>query len=564
MLPSIFMASVAAAASVLAHPGPPPPGRSEATTAYATRVVDANLMGVTVSNYGFVGNNFVTRAASMEYPLGDGFEHLVLGGLWIGAQAVDAGGAFTGVATACLDMAQGASTAPATEYTPSSVGIAARSSRPASPYYDPAAISDLDLVSTFDDLTPKRATANAENHRPMGLLVRQENYAWNLDRLAHVLFFRFVIKTTGPTLTGLQVGLYTELASGPKNLYSSWPPTTVSGPGSWFGKAWLLYDAQRLLREHYCTALPVPDGCNLGFVPYWAGVELLTSPDATAGQAVTLAAWQWSPLNVARDQDLERYALMGAGTIADLTLPELMPQTGDPVEVLSLGPFASLAAGDSIVVGFALVGGADVADIQENAAVAQRAWDSGFTDLPTPVQLSLVGVDARPGRVAIAWQSPEPGIACTVERLAPGEDWAEIARLTANGTGRIALEDRTVLAGTRYGYRALVVEDGAPVVLDEVWVDVPGEARFALHGWSPNPSSGVRARVSFSLAHEGHAMLELLDVGGRRLHVQDLDGLGPGRHMIELDAMHPLGSGVYFLRLTQDGRTATRRVAVVQ
>jgi hypothetical protein len=70
--------------------------------------------------------------------------------------------------------------------------------------------------------------------------------------------------------------------------------------------------------------------------------------------------------------------------------------------------------------------------------------------------------------------------------------------------------------------------------------------------------------VGFSLASEARAMLELLDVGGRRVHVQDLDGLGPGRHVIELDTTHPLGSGVYFLRLTQDGRTATRRVAVVQ
>ena len=565
MLASTLIATVVAAASVLPHDGPPPVVRGEATAAYATQVLGANLMGVTVSNYGFVGNNFASRAASMEYPLGGGFEHLVLGGLWIGAQAVDADGAFTGVATACLDMGIGGSSALATEYTPSSPGIASRSRLPSSPLYDPAAISDLDLISAFDDLTPKRATSNPEQHRPMGLLVRQENYAWNLDRLAHVLFFRFVIKTTGPTLTGLQIGLNTDLASGPKNLYSAWPPTSGSGPGTWYGKAWLQYDdAQMLLREHYCAALPVPNGCNLGFVPYWAGVKLLTPPDAALGQAVTLAAWEWSPGNLARDQDVERYALMGAGTIADLTRPELMPQSGDPVEVLSVGPFASLAAGDSIVVGFALVGGADVADIQENAAAAQRAWDSGFTDPPTPVQLSLVSVDARPGRVAIAWQSPEPGIGCAVERLAPGGDWAEIARLTADGTGRIALEDRSVLAGTRYGYRALVVENGAPTVLDEVWVDVPGEARFALHGWSPNPSSGVRARVSLSLAHEGHAMLELLDVGGRRVHVQDLDGLGPGRHMIELDAMHPLGSGVYFLRLTQDGRAATRRVTVVQ
>src|SRR6185436_1023754 len=108
-----------------------------------------------------------------------------------------------------------------------------------------------------------------------------------------------------------------------------------------------------------------------------------------------------------------------------------MPQSGDPVEVLSVGPFASLAPGDSLVVGFALVGGSDVADIQDNARAAQQAWDSGFTDLPTPVQLSRVSSEAEPGRVAIVWQGPEAGMACTIERRAPGQEWAWRASLAA-------------------------------------------------------------------------------------------------------------------------------------
>ncbi len=556
--------AVVAAASGAPNHEPAAPARVQADPIPVVRVSDANLMGVAVTNYGSIGNNFITRSPSMEYPLGSGYEHLVLGGLWIGAHSADAAGAFTGVTVGCYDYSLGSPSAAVSEFSPVSPTVSARSRLPSSPLFDPAAVSDLDLIAEYDDLTP-RITASGEVHRPLRLRVSQRTFAWTAGRLSHVLFFRFVITTAGPTLTGLRVGLYTELASGSKNLYATWPPSSSGGPGSWFRKAWLQYDdALALLREHYCAALPVPAGCNLGLVPDWAGVKLLTPPNGTLGQQVTLAAWEWSPGNPSRDEDVERYSLMGAGTIADLTQPELMPQSGDPVEVLSVGPFASLAAGDSIVVGFALVGGADVADIQENARAAQSAWDSGFTDLPTPVLLSLVSVDARPGRVAIAWQNPEPGVACTVERHAPDADWAEIARLTADGTGRIALEDRDVLAGTRYGYRVLIVEEGAPVVLDEVWVNVPGEARLALHGWSPNPSSGVRARVALSLASEAHATLELLDIGGRRVHLQDLDGLGPGRHEIDLDTTPPLGSGVYFLRLVQDGRAATRRVAVVQ
>ena len=55
---------------------------------YVFRVTDSNLMGITVTNYGFIGNNFFSRTPSMEYPLGTGYEHLVRGGLWVGARAV--------------------------------------------------------------------------------------------------------------------------------------------------------------------------------------------------------------------------------------------------------------------------------------------------------------------------------------------------------------------------------------------------------------------------------------------------------------------------------------------
>jgi len=100
---------------------------SPALILYRVRVADGNLMGVTVTNYGFVGNDFVSRSPSMEYPLGTGYEHLVNGGLWIGAHSSDANGAFTGVTTGCLDIAQGMNSATVTEFTPSGDAIAVRS-----------------------------------------------------------------------------------------------------------------------------------------------------------------------------------------------------------------------------------------------------------------------------------------------------------------------------------------------------------------------------------------------------------------------------------------------------
>ena len=63
--------------------GPADPVAVQATQAdsirYSIRVTDDNLMGITITNYGFVGNNFTSRSPSLEYPLGSGFEHMVRG-----------------------------------------------------------------------------------------------------------------------------------------------------------------------------------------------------------------------------------------------------------------------------------------------------------------------------------------------------------------------------------------------------------------------------------------------------------------------------------------------------
>jgi hypothetical protein len=236
--------------------------------------------------------------------------------------------------------------------------------------------------------------------------VRASALSWVSGGLSDFVVLRFTIINLGAApLTGAWVGLWTELASGDKNSYTCWPPSTSCGTtGGWFYKKWLQYDAsRRLVREHYCAALPVPDGCILSRVPAWMGVQLLSHP--AAGQHVTLAAWPYAPGSELRALDTQRYALMSAGTIQDLGWPELMPQSGDPVEMLALGPFGDIAAGDSITADFALVGGGEVADIQAHADSAQAFYDNGFgagslvgVGAPVAPGFSLAGAQPNPGR----------------------------------------------------------------------------------------------------------------------------------------------------------------------
>jgi hypothetical protein len=123
--------------------------------------MDGNLLGVTVTNYGFVGNNFISRAPSLEYPLGAGYEHLVRGGLWIGGIARDENGEFVGVTTATTDGSQGSGSQGATEYTPGGNSILFRSSLITNDNYSPDAVSELDAISTFSDRPPSAPTTTA-------------------------------------------------------------------------------------------------------------------------------------------------------------------------------------------------------------------------------------------------------------------------------------------------------------------------------------------------------------------------------------------------------------------
>jgi hypothetical protein len=564
---TILLGIPSASASAGPTPARDPLTTTQASSAsFATRIHDATFVGATITNFGFLGNNFYRRDASLEYPKGSGYEHLDRGGLWVGAQAVDGNGAFDGVSTAVLDGSPGLHPMNSTEFTPTDLQILVRSNVPGSPYYSPQARSELDFIGSFSDV-PARNAPNSDPSRPLNILVRHEVFGWSFGGLQHSLFLRYVIRNQGnAALTNLWAGLYTEFASGCKKCYVNWPPSArdPSGEGGWFGKAWIQYDdSLRLLREHYCSNLPVPGGCNLSHVPAWMGVKLLgVSPGslADADKHVTLAAWSWSPGNFFRDEDFERYAIMSTGLIQALNGDSLQPVTGDPVELLAAGPFASLAPGDSVIVDFALVGGTEVADLQGNARLAQEFYDSGF-DISVPVEASLVSADTEPGVVRLRWYAPHAaGGRWTVARAGEDAAWRALGEVAADGSDHVGFEDRDVKAGQRYGYRLETPEGAA---FGETWVDVPGAAGFALLGVRPQPAGPGDLKIAFSLAEAGPVRLELFDAGGRCVRSRELGTLESGSHLVGLERGTRIGAGIYFARLTQGVRSASLRVVVL-
>ena len=93
-------------------------------------------------------------------------------------------------------------------------------------------------------------------------------------------------------------------------------------------------------------------------------------------------------------------------------------------------------------------------------------------------------------------------------------------------------------------------------------VDADGPLAFGLERVRPNPTTSRNLTVSFALASDAPARVELLDVAGRVMASREL--AGAGRRTLDLAAGTHLAPGLYLVRLSQGGQHRTERVAVVE
>ena len=253
--PVIVLKAVALSGLVLALPGaswaaerarvPAPAQAAADTSVFDQLIATGSRVHMTVTNYGFYGNNFFSRAASLEYPSNRGYEHLVRGGLWIGAKAQDDVGEFNGVTTGTVDAAQGPTSPQSTEFTPGAK-ILLRSKLLNSPYSSRESVSELDAVSDFNDYTPKTAANNQERHRPLRVAVRHENYQWSFGLFQHCLFFHITVRNSGAvtwtslrtvrrTVACIEVSIAVPHTS--PSPWAAWPsPSENSAPGAETGR----------------------------------------------------------------------------------------------------------------------------------------------------------------------------------------------------------------------------------------------------------------------------------------------------------------------------------------
>ena len=402
----------ATAALLLASLHHPRPARAADADAplYDLVLSDANRVGLTVTNYGFFGNGFISRSPSFEFPLGSGFEHMSRAGLWVGAIALTESTQFTGVTSGISDAAQGTGGQSETEFTPADGGIVQYSRIQNHRHYSPRALSDLDLVCRYRDRPGRpHSGAQREDHVPLGIRVDQRTLAFSLQAADGFVVTQFtVVNENVNPLRDVYLGIYVQLVSGDKNAYATWPPASGGAAGSWYYKTHAEFDlAQRLYKEHFCQSPPYPAACNFAYCPPWAAVKLLSvHPDTVTNKTLSFSWWSYSPGDTARDTDIERYRIMSSGRIEDPT--ECIPGGAcSPIMVLSVGPFAELDPGDSVRMDVAFLGGDDAEQLQRNVEFAQFASDIGYR-LPAPPPSPRLHIETGARRVDFYWDdSPE-------------------------------------------------------------------------------------------------------------------------------------------------------------
>jgi hypothetical protein len=79
----------------------------------------------------------------------------------------------------------------------------------------------------------------------------------------------------------------------------------------------------------------------------------------------------------------------------------------------------------------------------------------------------------------------------------------------------------------------------------------------------PNPARGRLPALSFALETGAPALLECVDVAGRRVAWEEVGRLGPGRHSITLAGGVRLKPGLYWLRLRQGAALVQRRIVLL-
>jgi hypothetical protein len=392
-----------------------------------------------VGNWGVFGSmpstagQAFTLAPSAEWPGDSGVEHLFISGLWIGAKKEG----IPSVSTAAFELEFRPTEDPIDIIYRSFEGAAGGIRYPADADDDGdgmidedwldghdndadgfidedfAAISDQMFSCWFTDDQSATLLIYPE-HTPLGLMVRQESYQWEADRFDDAVGIRYVVENTGEeTLEGIYLGFFADCDIGSRDQAEYWADDAVD---YWSG----LVDTEYGMVPVRMAYSYDTDGDG-GATPSYFGVVLLghtvdssgvTAPSSSGISGMQIFTGSSQPFENGGDptNDFERYEAMSLTTI------DRHVENGDFRMLMSSGPFASLAPGETLEIHYALVAGYGLEGLLENAAYAQRFFDGTRFDIDGD---PMTGPDGKETLVHWYLDSEEP-VAFNILDIRPG------------------------------------------------------------------------------------------------------------------------------------------------
>ena len=184
-------------------------------------------------------------------------------------------------------------------------------------------------------------------------------------------------------------------------------------------------------------------------------------------------------------------------------------------------------------------------------------------DITSPTLVSLLQASFEGDRIRVTWLWPgDLVLRGVVSRREDGGDWGELDEIASDGGGKLSHEDRAVSPGHRYEYRLSYRAAGTTQLTPPVAVVVP-RPNLSVSLAGPNPARRD-LWIRLELQTREPARIEVLDLAGRRVRSERIETIASGPQVSNVTRGVLLPSGVYWVRLTQSGRSASVRAVVMR
>jgi hypothetical protein len=231
---------------------------------------------------------------------------------------------------------------------------------------------------------------------------------------------------------------------------------------------------------------------------------------------------------------------------------------------IGAGPY-NIPAGATVMTGFGVVAGQDLASLQSNTDNAQAVWNS----LIVPVELTSFSASANnAGNVVLNWTTATEmnNRIFEIERKDIDNPYVTVGFVKGAGTTTepqsYSFIDKNVNPGS-YTYRLKQIDfDGRCSYSDPVEVHVAGPTTFNLSQNYPNPFNPA-TNISFTVPEAGNVRLAVYNALGQEVSVLVNGMVTAGLHNVTFNASS-LPSGAYIYKLQSSNSVMVKKMMLMK